>query len=1010
MMRQIILFLFMLSSLFSQFVWDEDGVKIRQGVHTEWQRTATVGFENEMIFIWSDTRYGGRDIYAQKVDETGNPLWTEQGTPVVLSEGRQEDPLAVSDRQGGVYIAWIDYRNEPEKGDVYAQHVLTDGSLAWNEDGVALSSVEGAQTALNMCVDGLGGAFVIWIDQSELSGINGQIYSTHISYDGEILSPGTGVPVVTNDGEHTTISLENAGDGFAMMVWRDTRIAEEKDIYAQRIDTICSPLWSTLEEGGIPLSAQPGIKEIAPKVTHVVGDTTVVVWEDYRNNPTSGDVYIQYLDGEGNMLLDPNGATVCDDPTKQSKPRVKADAESAYIVWTDFRLNGFSGDIYAQRYTLEEGAQWENSGKPICTANGKQTQPRLTVDNTGSVFMTWMDERNAPHPEEDIFLQHIHSDGTLSFAENGLGICEEVNLQESPIVRMDQHGGVFVLWSDWRMGSPGMYVQHISQDMEISLAPNGEEIYFGIDGDAIAPKTLYIEDDRVLIYWEDNRLGGENPQIYGQLVSRDFHLSGEYNGVPLSENPKQTKPKAVTVGDHIFLNFQSEDEWGTVIQYYQVLNHDLSMVGDPNGTPIFTVEYPSNQEYSELTVDEMGYVYCAFSDVRETWDQDVYVQKYDEFGVPQWQDGGILLYEFAEYDYVQALEPLPGGGCVAVWYGGPWNNLNIYAKALNGDGVEPEEWPSYPLVVTEAEGHQETISAISTPNGVFVVWKDARSANADIFGLVINFDGTTAGAENGFVIVEKENDQLNPSMMLNTSEEDVFLCWEDYQSGQDYDIVCTSVNLSTLETSEEFAFVELPRNQQSPSIEGIDDTYIAVWQDSPDSSTADIYMQTWNGTEFGYGNSGLPVCDISFDQVAPTITKLSDEDGTFLMVWEDNRSSGKNQLKNIYAQVLDFTVNATDENPVLPNEMALYPNFPNPFNPVTVIRYAVPTDGMVDITIYDALGRKVNRIVSDRKSAGNHQTVWTGADQHGRYVSSGVYFCKITTNGQSQTRKMSLMR
>ena len=58
---------FCFSFVFSQFDWNDNGVPIRQGIHIEWQRTGDNGNESEMIFAWSDTRYGGRDIYAKKL-------------------------------------------------------------------------------------------------------------------------------------------------------------------------------------------------------------------------------------------------------------------------------------------------------------------------------------------------------------------------------------------------------------------------------------------------------------------------------------------------------------------------------------------------------------------------------------------------------------------------------------------------------------------------------------------------------------------------------------------------------------------------------------------------------------------------------------------------------------------------------------------------------------------------------------------------------------------------------
>jgi len=92
------------SAVIAQFDWQENGVPVRQGVHIEWQRTGDVGNNGEMIFVWSDTRNGGRDVYAQKVDSDGNSLWDVHGTVVVSIPGRQEDPIAVSDEAGGVYV------------------------------------------------------------------------------------------------------------------------------------------------------------------------------------------------------------------------------------------------------------------------------------------------------------------------------------------------------------------------------------------------------------------------------------------------------------------------------------------------------------------------------------------------------------------------------------------------------------------------------------------------------------------------------------------------------------------------------------------------------------------------------------------------------------------------------------------------------------------------------------------------------------------------------------------
>ena len=74
------LFFTIVGFLFSQYDWQDNGVSVRQGIHIEWQRTGDNGNDGEMIFAWSDTRFGGRDIYAQKVDVNGNNLWGSEGS------------------------------------------------------------------------------------------------------------------------------------------------------------------------------------------------------------------------------------------------------------------------------------------------------------------------------------------------------------------------------------------------------------------------------------------------------------------------------------------------------------------------------------------------------------------------------------------------------------------------------------------------------------------------------------------------------------------------------------------------------------------------------------------------------------------------------------------------------------------------------------------------------------------------------------------------------------------
>ena len=94
----------------------------------------------------------------------------------------------------------------------------------------------------------------------------------------------------------------------------------------------------------------------------------------------------------------------------------------------------------------------------------------------------------------------------------------------------------------------------------------------------------------------------------------------------------------------------------------------------------------------------------------------------------------------------------------------------------------------------------------------------------------------------------------------------------------------------------------------------------------------------------------------------------------------------------------------------LPSELRICRVYPNPFNPVSTIRYDLPQRAEVALTVYDILGREVRTLVAGMQEAGYKSAVWDGTDDRGQPVSSGVYLYRIQAGGFTQTRKMALLR
>lgn len=99
-----------------------------------------------------------------------------------------------------------------------------------------------------------------------------------------------------------------------------------------------------------------------------------------------------------------------------------------------------------------------------------------------------------------------------------------------------------------------------------------------------------------------------------------------------------------------------------------------------------------------------------------------------------------------------------------------------------------------------------------------------------------------------------------------------------------------------------------------------------------------------------------------------------------------------------------------NRNSSLPKEFALHPNYPNPFNPATVIRYDLPQAADVKLMVFDALGRQVRVLVNELQEAGYHSVAWNGRDNEQKPVASGVYLCRLLAADFVMIHKMLLLR
>ena len=101
---------------------------------------------------------------------------------------------------------------------------------------------------------------------------------------------------------------------------------------------------------------------------------------------------------------------------------------------------------------------------------------------------------------------------------------------------------------------------------------------------------------------------------------------------------------------------------------------------------------------------------------------------------------------------------------------------------------------------------------------------------------------------------------------------------------------------------------------------------------------------------------------------------------------------------------------SAEPEPFTPEEFVLHQNYPNPFNPVTTLRYDLPENSLVNVTIYDMLGRQVKTLINQTQDAGYRSVIWDATNNFGKPVSAGIYLYQIQAGEYMQTKKMVLLK
>lgn len=1002
-----ILFTLLAVSMVATPVWN-DAIPIRQGVNIEWFRTGVETPDGAAIYVWSDTKLGERDLWAQKVSATGQMMW---GEPLLVDgkPDRQEDPVICKTTDGNFIIAWIDFSDDLD-GNVYAQKISSQGQRMWQEGGVPVCTASQIQIGLNMEPDGDGGAYVIWGDSRNPSK---DLYAQRLGSNGNALWEANGIPVANGVGDEVQNTMYPDGQGGFIIAYTHTYVGND-DVFAKRFLPDATMAWPQHLIVGDGVGNQNSVRMVP-----MDNSEFMLIW---KSSPIADDnIYANKINLQGQFLW-PQTVAVIDDSAGQGAPQLnpragKTSDNGVIIVWEDHRLDPQNPDLFAQKLNASGTKLWAATGIVLADAPFGQYGPRLAGDNSGGAYIVWDDTRNGNAPNYDVFAQHLSSTGEGLWGADGMAICTAVNEQSGSLIKF-AGGNVFINWMDIRNGSVGIYYQVLNAAGVPQLAENGQVVFWGLSGDApLKHYQLLSRGSDAVVIWQDTRFANNGYQIYFQIVNSAGVAQLETNGRPVTASigAEQLSPKGVILPDGSIAVVWEDKRQDNPKIFAQLLSPTGERMWGETGMEL-TEASPLRQMEPRISYYNDA-IYIGWSGIVQTGSSyifQVFGQKLVN-GQKQWGPNGVLISDLGTVTGVAECTITDLIDSYFVWerinsVGDP---RTIYVKRMAPDGTAVAGWPAEGLRTSTYSGFdaiQVQPVATLTEQGIFVAWKDLRTDFVmNYYGQLISPSGVRLWDANGLNLADNVREQ--ELAVVDGHSSGITFVWAESINGM-HDIMMSKFSFagSPLWNPLGNYVAQLDSTQTNPDIARFANSGIAaVWADYFLGESDIHYNYINNDANIVHPGAGLVLCDVAKFQYEPQIVTV---DNQAFVLWADGRSSGKTEILGLYMHKIgnECVGNNDPTTPAIAGIRNLQ-NYPNPFNPTTNISFELEREGVdYKLDIYNSRGQLVRSLHNGYLAAGQHRLSWDGRDENGTGVSSGVYFFRLSNSTENQTRKMVLMK
>lgn len=691
---------------------------------------------------------------------------------------------------------------------------------------------------------------------------------------------------------------------------------------------------------------------------------------------STNDVYVQRFAADGSALWTAGGVPVAATAFNEYAAVVCPDGlGGAYVVWRDDRTG--PADIYFRHFDANGTPTVPGSGLAVSATAAYRFDPMVVPSTTNRTLVVWRDQRNG---NTDIYAQLLEPDGDRVWASD-TAVCTDPAEQQDVLVIANQSGGAIVAWIDLRNGDYDLYAQSLRVGGGVSWPAGGAEVCV-VAASYVGLGALVTDGaNGAYVTWTDGRYGVQN--VFAQR-----------------------------------LDFRGNPRW------------------DEDGIPVCSLTWASYNPVA--TVDGDGGVIITWHDRRNVTTSDVYAQRFDSDGTPQWTvDGMPILTGGATAPARLNAAPDPGRGMVLAWEDDREDNeTDVYALACGVDGRVQSPAPVISAVddVPADEGGWVRLSVRAAPYDDadafydivtgYNVWRlvAAAPAGAPAAGFLTAATPTASDLVAGFRPTAAQAAALG--LPPGT--------WE-------------SLGLHGAMMLASYLFT-VPTRTDSTAASAADETYLVTAHttsplvvhvsDSADGHSVDNLAPAqpaglagaWSPSSAGLQLDWYPVAAVDLDHYAvhrgpdagfvPDAGTLQAEpvvnawfDGSFdpgSGSWYKIAALDRHGNVGPYAVLAPGQVSAVA--PGMPGPTHLAPCWPNPCNPSATIPFRLAVAEHATLRVFDAAGRLVAVLVDGNRPAGDQQVRWDGRLADGTAAASGVYFYRLDAGSYMRTRKFSLVR